>query len=467
MKQISKFMILMIVAGYSVSCGDVVDFPVDTFIEEVSDGNSVSPNVVNTYIKAIKKIPATKASLTEVTPVLNEGDTVMYLVNYPEGGWELLSADKRIPTRLMVGEEGSMSLSEIENHPGMSILLEEMRQKIYAVRQNGQEEPVTDVGILWDKIDPSQTSTKAGNINWVLYDSETVYFDSTDVRHLTRTHWNQTSANGKWYNRYVPFVNSQKLNTSEGRCAVGCVPLAIGQMLSYLYGKIQITNTCTFSECQCNTFIPDGSTSTSYGQYFIPNVSTNMSYDQYWRSVGTGNTVDQQKCIGVLLSYLGYLLDAEYFCYYDAYSSTYIKFTGATDTNIQYILNHYYGINCNRTSWNSSIVKNQITENKMPVLIFANDATGAVAHAWIIDGYYCMNSVINYYYVGFEQPSTSEPIYKTEQVVGVNEEYFTMNWGEGGVGDTGTYYVDSSNWSIYPGVQTVNLNKKIIYGFTD
>ena len=127
-----------------------------------------------------KTLLATRVSDVTVDPVMNGSDTVMYLVNYPEGGWELLSADKRIPTRLMVGETGS------------------------------------------------------DDILWNLYNTEVVYLDSTYVNHLIPTRWSQDVAYFKWYNRYVPFINNLKIDSTSGRCVTGCVPVACAQVLNYL-----------------------------------------------------------------------------------------------------------------------------------------------------------------------------------------------------------------------------------------
>lgn len=94
--------------------------------------------------------------------------------------------------------------------------------------------------------------------------------------------------------------------------------------------------------------------------------------------------------------------------------------------------------------WNHGIVSTQISNNKMPVIVRAHDDTGA-GHSWIVDGYYHMCSVVNYYYVGVD-PSTNQTVYRTEQRVGECEEFFTMNWGWFGDGDDGSYYIDSSTW---------------------
>lgn len=208
MRHIFKYIAWIVIASCVVSCSGIPDM-VEVMVEEVtSDKNSVSLNVVDRYITAVKGLPRTRADQTEITPVLNEGDTVMYLVNYPEGGWELLSADKRVPTRLMVGEEGSMSLSEIENHPGMSILLNDMRNQIIAVKRSSQEEPVTEKGILWDDIAPMTENTRS--ITWLQIGQETVEEEETFVDHLITTKWNQQDIY-RFYNKYVPYVSAAKI----------------------------------------------------------------------------------------------------------------------------------------------------------------------------------------------------------------------------------------------------------------
>ena len=64
----------------------------------------------------------------------------------------------------MVGETGSMTLSQIEDHPGMSILLNDMRNQISAVKQSAQTEPVTEKGVFWDRIDLNTPETRGDNI---------------------------------------------------------------------------------------------------------------------------------------------------------------------------------------------------------------------------------------------------------------------------------------------------------------
>lgn len=415
----------------------------------------VTPQLVKMYLNGYKFVSDTKADDIIIEPVIHETDTVMYLINYPKGGWELLSADKRIPTRLMVGETGSMTVSDIEGHPGMSILLDEMRHQIRSVMHSDQIEPVTDKGILWDNIDANNSETKSDGILWNLYETEIVYIDSIDTRHLTHTHWGQDEYNHRWFNRYVPFKDSSKNNNSDGRCPTGCTIVAAAQILAYLSNKYNVNTTCTFLECICNTFIPKDSTSVKYGT-FTPNVSSYISNSLYWQYIRglRGSLEEQDKAISTLMAYLGSLMDADYSP----------NGTGAGDCKIPQALTKY-NVNCiHSENWDPSIAINQICNRKMPVIVAAYKEPSKSGHTWIIDGYYYCNTVINYNYMGVD-PQTHQVVYKTIQTVGETEEFFTMNWGGFGSGDIEQYCVDSSSWLVN-GTMPYTYNKRMVYNFS-
>lgn len=460
MRQIFKYIAWIVIASCVVSCSGIPDM-VEVMVEEVtSDENSVSLNVVDRYITAVKGLSRTRADQSEITPVLNEGDTVMYLVNYPEGGWELLSADKRVPTRLMVGEDGSMSLSEIEEHPGMSILLEEMRQKISAVKRSSQEEPVTEKGILWDDIAPKPEKTRSSSVTWIQIGQETVEEDEIFVDHLISTHWAQSGDENRFYNKYVPYVNEISLNSlpsTYNHCPVGCVPVAAGQVAAYLNKKFGFTTSCRFLQLNCQTYLSEIGSTTSYGP-FVPATSTYVSDNNlYWRWV-RGETWPQENidnAVAVLLAFLGWKLDATYGFYQ----------TGGTIEEIPFVFRSEYGVDCEHVEWNPFQAISQIVDARLPVIIKSGSALdhSDTAHAWIVDGYYEHVELINYYYQGFDTSNPSTPLYKTIQLLHT-DEYFLMNWGFGGDGDDGTYYVDSSAWEVDG--YTYNGSKMMVYNFS-
>ncbi len=448
---LNGLLVALISSACLLSCNGLGDFSDVTHVNFHEDKNSVSESIVDRYITAVIGLPSTKASQTDITPVLEQGDTVMYLVNYPDGGWELLSADKRIPTRLMVGEEGSMSLEEMENHPGMSILLNEMRLKIHAVKQSDQEEPVTDVGILWDKVAPDPLMTKSSTITWLQIGQETVHLDSVYVGHLVSTHWNQQDTYRN-YNKYVPYTS----NTKQYHCPAGSLPVAAAQVAAYLNKKLNITTSARFLGVNCSAYYND--TPVSYGT-FIPNTSTYVSDNAlYWRYVrgemGPQENIDN--AVAVLLAFWGWKLDAQYSP----------DETSANMNNVPDVFEDEYSISCEATTWNSGQAISQIVHNDMPVIVsgdrIAADGSN-IGHAWIIDGYYHCTTLANYYYQGFDTSNPDTPLYKTVQEVLSEEEYFLMNWGYGSQGVGNTYTIDSSGWIING--RTYSIDNDMIYRF--
>ena len=431
----------------------------------ISSSMKVTTDLVETYLKGFKGVVATRVSDVTVDPVMNGSDTVMYLVNYPEGGWELLSADKRIPTRLMVGETGSMTLSQIEDHPGMSILLNDMRNQISAVKQSEQTEPVTEKGVFWNHISSDIPETRSDDILWNLYNTEVVYLDSTYVNHLIPTRWSQDVAYFKWYNRYVPFINNLKIDSTSGRCVTGCVPVACAQVLNYLQPILGFTTHFSFLECRCNTYIAPGDTCVKYGN-LDPVVSTHKNNSEYWEYIRKerGTIEEQEKATATLMAFLGKKLGATY--KYVLRDTTMTRLTPAPFTKVDSVLFAEYDINSIYAGYNVDIVRNQILEESLPVIVAAPQTVKGNGHCWIVDGYCYTETAINYHYIGFEQPIASEPIYKTVQVVGEKEEYFQMNWGWSGIGDDNVYYIDSSNWSINGSKFNMNL-ASMVYGFSN
>lgn len=77
---------------------------IDNCTSSLSVFTKVTPAHIDAYLNGYKGIPKTRGADVSVAPILNGIDTVMYLVNYPEGGWEVLSADTRVPKVLVMCE---------------------------------------------------------------------------------------------------------------------------------------------------------------------------------------------------------------------------------------------------------------------------------------------------------------------------------------------------------------------------
>jgi len=405
----------------------------------LSSSMKVTPPLVEVYLKLCKGIVDTKASKVTIDPVLNGVDTVMYLVNYPEGGWELLSADKRIPARLMFSKEKNVSLSELENHPGISIIMNDYKEKIGIVRHSDITSNVTGSSTLWENLSYIPPETKS-NITWLQIGRELVSSESVDIPHLISTHWDQST-----YNMYLPYTTPQKTE----RCVSGCTVVAAAQVVNYLQPLYNFSTDCLFLECRCNAFIPNGGGSTSYGD-FIPNVSTVQTNANYWKYVRgqLGTPLQQKKAISVLMAILGYRLEASYKYLYDADDASYKRSTSASMYKIPEVYETMYGMTCSvlEGSINNGVAVDQIMDG-LPVIVQGYEQNGA-GHVWIIDGYYLNKQVYDYHYQGFDTTNPSVPLYKTVREIEEYEEYLLVNWGWGATFDSETYFVGTYTWSI-------------------
>ena len=87
-------------------------------VEETSNVFDVSIEELKAYManQTIMSIPSSNPNARTISqetiePIVSGTDTVMYLVNYPEG-WCLFSGDKRTPAILAYSETGSLSMND-------------------------------------------------------------------------------------------------------------------------------------------------------------------------------------------------------------------------------------------------------------------------------------------------------------------------------------------------------------------
>ena len=116
-KQVVYLIAFMVVAGCQSIDLPGVQCKQENDISSYSSTMKVSADMVETYLKAFKGVAATKVTDVTVDPVMNGSDTVMYLVNYPEGGWELLSADARLPKVLVKCDDGNVTSDQLFSSP--------------------------------------------------------------------------------------------------------------------------------------------------------------------------------------------------------------------------------------------------------------------------------------------------------------------------------------------------------------
>jgi len=368
----------------------------------------------------------------DITPILDGGDTVMYLVNYDKG-WEVLSGDRRAPEVLMMCFAGKMTPESLKFNEPQSEWLDKASEGIRYLLDNPDYATDGEEGI--------QTATE---LPWTLVNSSyKTLSDSVYQDHLLVTKWGQDSP----WNSKMPYNSPEKTT----HCVAGCGPVAWGQLLYYYNRRTGIPKN-SYAASTCSAYLPLKSSSltlTSSNVTFNANYATwgQMSKDSS-SGTETGNGY-----VSTLLLRLGYILNSTY-----RYTSTSTTFSSST---IQKIVNEY-SLGCNYGDYNTETIIKQIT-GKAPVIALISCDEGG--HAIVIDGYRRRERNFVKTYVRGNDNGQTEIKYET---TAANEDYFAINWGWDGNGDSEEgstiWYNADSDWTPTSS-HTFDEKNKMFYGF--
>ena len=182
---------------------------IDNCTSSLSASTKVTPTHLAAYINGYKGIPKTRSADVSIDPILNGTDTVMYLVNYPEGGWEVLSADLRVPKVLVMCKGGSMTIEELVSNPAEEDLYGAMGDYISYLHDNPDLE-VTDSLGNWSDVAHQTENMQTREIeSWVLIGTTVLEDIVEEQDHLTETKWGQGCyySSNTW-NISAPYRNS-------------------------------------------------------------------------------------------------------------------------------------------------------------------------------------------------------------------------------------------------------------------
>lgn len=443
---------------------------IDNCTSSLSVSTKVTPAHIDAYLNGYKGIPKTRSADVSVAPILNGIDTVMYLVNYPEGGWEVLSADTRVPKVLVMCEGGSMTVDELASNPAEEDLYGAMGDYISYLHDNPDLEVADSLG-NWSDVAHQTENIQTREIeSWVLIGTSVLEEIIEEQDHLTQTRWRQGSAsypitmNG-WWNSRAPYIDSDK----TAHCLNGCVPVAICQMLYYLHYKIGVP-THFYSDCSTELYIPDGQHSVT----ILPEDVTLGGYsDSLWNRLPLQlfpqiHTKDSLVPLASMMLHVGSLVEATYKFYPDsltALDSTKVTGTSAHMTDVPDAFSSF-NIDCNGPHcYNPNFLYSEICTNEMPIMVSIaryDTQNNRHGHAVIFDGYHCCYRSLEKRYVW---NSISGPQYKTT-IEDETIEKIAINWGWGTSG-----MVDSSGATIWYNKEIVNWNnyteiEQMIYGFS-
>lgn len=402
-----------------------------------------------------------------------DGDTLMYIVNYPNGaGWKLLSADKRTPAILAEGGAGLFSLNIPET--GIASWIEGTARNMSIIRKSEDkalsfsEKEIRLNRSFWShepeiSIDSTQMSKprspgEPGGHWEISTTSEVEPYDS--VRSMVG-HWCQ----GSPYNVFSPLTS----DGSGTRAPAGCVAIAGAQVLSYLYDAFGLPS--VFPDSCYVVGDVDNYVRLFYGA--STNFLSSVSSEYHESSSYYG-----AECM--LIAYVGHLVNMHY-CN---------EYSWAFPSNLKTNVFEYYGYNCQIGEYDESIVKSSVLSG-LPVIMIATNLLIPIdfdIHAFVIDGY--LRSRIKYTHYHYWVPDVNlpgngpdkppfgggvgfEPIdnyytysYSSPSITGIHINWgWRLQWVYPYYNDG--WYTTTDDWLVYDGQNnyTYNYNRQMIYGF--
>ena len=391
------------------------------------------------YVSIRGQIQATKSDIgNQIIPVLNAEDTVMYIANY-DNGWELLSADVRMPKVLAMCDSGHLSSIELlYSNPAQREYLESLSNKIISL--NDVDEDIVMADDNWSVITPFSESPDTWT-GWYLTGVQLYRTDTMHEQdHLMRTKWDQSYP----WDTKTPYTNSNKTS----HCYTGCTIVAACQVLYYLQDFFNVSIPI-YGSCSCSAFIPDGM---GYVMLDDDNVTfdTATLSDSYWDlmplTYGNGN----HSYAATLMTYMGYLLGAKY------------KSAGTTATTFKIydVYRNMFGFDCVKTYFNNidvNYLKEHIVDDKLPCILEMWNPSGS-GHVVVLDGFRQIRRAYIHHYQ--RHNNLAQRQYRDVTVTEYSN-YVAINWGWGGTNDVDDdngatiWYNLGSSWDSYNDFQEV------------
>ena len=402
-------------------------------VEEASNVFDVSIEELKAYManQTIMSIPSSNPNARTISqetiePIVSGTDTVMYLVNYPEG-WCLFSGDKRTEAILAYSETGNLSLNDIRNIEGFSYWLTDISDGLKELKKTNDYEEHSEALKKWVEIDNSISQVAISSVEdsdnyvWTLIGTETISTSTDSVNHILQTSWSQS------YNDYVPYTTS----TSNTRCSAGCLSVATSQVLYYLHYKLGYPQTMP-----------------SIGYAGVGNYTQNFS--NFTSSVFDNMSLSGNSYSEMMIAYVGGQLLKTI---YAASNSSALTIDVISEFD-------KLGIASDYGSPNFSTIESSL-KKRIPIIVEGFTSNGK-GHAWVLDGYkkevfeydeiYALCNDSLYEATGYV-PEDAEimRIRKT----GEQNPFYLMNWGWGTIDNE--YYYCANPWLGY------DYNRKMIY----
>ncbi len=395
----------------------------------------------------------------EVIPYGLEGtETLMYIVNYSSGRWEIISADKRTPVVLASGEG---AFYQDDDSHGSTLYLKMLAESILELKQK-ETDLIDENVLLWaeatgEPICLQDVATKAVvNYTYVLGSNSEVDVEE-HVSPLLYTQWGQ-SGYDDMYNYYCPYKTDSTGVSIGVRASAGCTVVAGAQVLHYLYktlgANIYMPNTASCSGVVGN-YVQEFSKSCN--MYYMRDIPLNEEELSIYPHRITYTRI--------FMAWIGYIIGVDY-----KNDGSYASLRSLAEVF------DLYGIDFNhKESYDYNVVAENILDGK-PVIICGfrevtkSDSPETKGHTWVIDGYkrtlidmdiYCYRSSVEL----TEEEIAALTMNDCNFVFNsrTTQREFNMNWGWSGQCD-GWFLFSADDWDVNG--TPYNHNMEMMYNFT-
>lgn len=444
-----KLSILVIVSSLSfLSCSDFISENNLEEIQNPSDGRNSNKalTLLTKYIEMHDNNGSTRTSHANLIPITINNDTTMFIYNHIDGGWELLSNNTSTPMILASSKEGHLNKEDIQNMPenvrnfinSMSFQIKELSSSNEPLTIDKSWEDVAYSNIVIPDscyIDsllnslPNDEEIVAGD--WVAQDTAIYITYSNEIPHLITTHWPQTAP----YNKYIKHQNDST------NYLVGCVAVAIGQLLYYLHARF-VNNTLyyfpIYSSAEYDSI---------RNEYSFYDLTTSI-----WRRMEKQHVHEESTATNYTALLLGYISKSVS----TQYASTW---TSSTINRACSFLNDSCLVSARYSDFDHDYVINSIN-NRLPTITFAWESGNYMGHAFIIDA--CRQKkttpVVKYDFVDM----TGNIVQSKFVVLNTTTTYeIQMNWGYGNSYYDSIWFTANCDWA-YADKFNYNARKEII-----
>ncbi len=398
-------------------------------------------------------------------------DTLMYIVNHPNGGWTIYASDTRVPAVLAESSVGTYE--EASKNEGLSAWVGTIANDMKTIKHisnnqlNFSSEEITNNQNFWKSVsNPNEyirekNKTRGIGDDIIIPDGHYEFrgsytysqvYDSID--RLIKTEWHQFHP----YNSYCPL----KSDSYDERVPAGCTAIAGAQMLYFLHTHINVPEKAP-SKASCNGNV----------NHF------EMLQSDYTTDIWDNMHIHTDSSSAPLIANVGKLLDTTY----GNDNSTAIFY------NLKGTVFPAYGITCKYSEYDTQKLCQSLL-NEMPVLLSAfnslqtralkksNKGDNNIGHTFIADRYRRERKVtVNYYEWVYDNfPNNKDPkemllpplLHRFEETYSSPEiTMIGFNWGWGQYGEDNTqWFTLTGNW-IRKFHEDKNWNRDIemIYDF--